>query len=381
MGIDRFHGTRADDLLHVLGLLVPDNVDDVIDGHDAEQPVVEIDHRQHGVVVSSEGAGDGLPVDTGANGLDRLLHELADSLAGAAQQQVAHADHALDAAIVGDHHQVLEPLGDRPGPDRVNGLGDGHVAAQREVIGGHQAAGRLAVVPDQVSQRRRGGQRHRGEQVFPERLRHLLEQVHRVVRRHGGHEPCRVAEILLDEVLHDPHGQGRLHLGEGLGRGVVVHPLQDVRRFVLGERFERVGGIRRLLLLDGLGENREVDRVLDQLRDALVVQRCLTGVLDVRGVAVVVHVLGSAVGHRPECTSRGAGWHGRACSPVSSNVTPRRTSLHGRRRFAPSTVPPVTAESQARRPSPALRSRRWPGATRPACNVARAASTRRPRAC
>jgi hypothetical protein len=284
-------------------MLRPNDVDHVVDSDDADQPVIEIDHRQHRVVVAIELPGHGLAVHARPDGFDGLLHEVADAAAGPGQQQVAEPDDPHQPAVIADHQQVLHALGHDLAADDLRRLPHGHVLPQGEVVGGHHAAGGLAVVADQLAQRRSRAQRHRGQDLLPVRLLHGLKEVRRVVRRHDLDEAAGVGQVLVNEVLHHARGQGRPHLRQGLGRGPVVHLLQDVGRLLLGQGLEGVGGVGRFLLLDRFGQDGHVDGVLDQLGDTLVLRRGLAHLLDVRGGLM----LWRRLSHRPECTC--SGWH------------------------------------------------------------------------
>ena len=101
------HAAERLDVL--LGLLL-DHVDDVVEGDDADQPVVVVDDRRRDQVVALEQARDLLLVVGGAHRPQVLLEQIRDRHRPLGAQQAIERHHAGEPAVGIDHIELPEAV-------------------------------------------------------------------------------------------------------------------------------------------------------------------------------------------------------------------------------------------------------------------------------
>ena len=135
-------GQNSCHLLHILGALIGQDVDGVVDGDDTDEHALVVQNRHRGEVVALHLAGHILLIIRDLHGDDIVVHDVHDGGRGVRQQQAAGRHDAQQAValhyIAGvDRFGVLTLLA-----DSGKGVTDGHILPQTDVFGGHQAAGR-----------------------------------------------------------------------------------------------------------------------------------------------------------------------------------------------------------------------------------------------
>lgn len=137
---------------HILGGLVFHDVHGVIERDDTDQPVFRVDDRQGEEVVLAEHLGDLLFVVERADRDDVLLHDRLDGrVVILAQKQVLDAGQADELVAAGDVAGVDRLLVDARAADAQDRFLDRHVRAQGDIFGGHdRAGGILGIAQDLV---------------------------------------------------------------------------------------------------------------------------------------------------------------------------------------------------------------------------------------
>ena len=139
-------------LFHVLRGLVFHDVHGVVEGYDADQPVLRVHDRQSEEVVLAEHLGDLLFIVERADGDDVLLHDGLDGrIVVLAQKQVLDACEADELVAARHVAGVDRLLVDARAADAQNRFLDRHIRAQGDIFGGHdRAGGILRVAQDLV---------------------------------------------------------------------------------------------------------------------------------------------------------------------------------------------------------------------------------------
>ena len=109
----------AADLLQVLGLLLRQDVDDVVDGDDAEQGPSRVDHRHRVEVVLRHLAGDLFLVLLGRDGEDVGAHDVGEDVAGIGDDAARAAWRARGAVVLVDRVDGVDGLARAPWRARV----------------------------------------------------------------------------------------------------------------------------------------------------------------------------------------------------------------------------------------------------------------------
>ena len=130
-------GQNSCHLLHILGALIGQDVDSVVDGDDTDEHTLVVQNRHRGEVVALHLAGHILLVIRDLHGDDIVVHDVHDGGRGVRQQQAAGRHDAQQAValhhIAGVHRLGVLALF----ADGVKGLAHGHVLAQADILGGH----------------------------------------------------------------------------------------------------------------------------------------------------------------------------------------------------------------------------------------------------
>ena len=65
--------------------------------------------------------------------------------------------------------------------------------------------------------------------------------------------------LLIDQVVENARDQIRLHLGQSVGGGLVVHLRKNTPHIILVEALKGIGRIRSRLPLEHFGHERNID--------------------------------------------------------------------------------------------------------------------------
>ena len=186
----------------VLGLLLAEDVHGVVVGDDADEHVGGVDDGDGDQVVLVDLAGDGFLVFVDAGEDDVALHDVFDHGRPARQDQPLERDESDQPALVIDDVAVVDRLAvGGLVAEQLEGLADGDVRRERDVVGRHDRAGGAGLVagqPADILALGLGQEReHRVDhvlvepvdQVGPLVVRHQVEQLGRLLGRHRLDEP------------------------------------------------------------------------------------------------------------------------------------------------------------------------------------------------
>ena len=169
----------------VLGLLLAEDVHGVVVGDDADEPAGGVDDRQGEQVVLVDLAGDGLLVLVDPAEDDVALHDVFDRGGPAREDQVLERDEADQPSIVVDDVAVVDRLAvGGLVAEPFEGLADGDVGRQRDVVGRHDRAGGSGLVAGQPADVFALGLGEVGEHDVHEILVEPVDQVGPLVVRH-----------------------------------------------------------------------------------------------------------------------------------------------------------------------------------------------------
>ena len=255
LGVGRDAAERED----VLGLLLAEDVHGVVVGDDADEHAGGVDDRDCQQVVLVDLAGDGFLVLVQAAEDDVALHDVFDHGGPARQDQLLERDEADQPSIVVHDVAVIDGLAvGRLVAEAVEGLADGDVRRQGDVVGRHDRAGGAGLVAGQPADVLALGLGQVGkhgvddvlvepvDQVGPFVVRHEVEQFGRLLGRHGLDEPdlalgAEVAQDLGAVARQQDPEQGVAVLGLQ-----VLDQLGDPPRVLVLEEFAQGGDFSAL---------------------------------------------------------------------------------------------------------------------------------------
>ncbi len=220
-------GLDARQRVDVLGRLLANDVDDVVDGHDSDELVLLVDDRQRDQVVVGDEPRDLLLIRRRLHANQLGRHDLLERRRRAADDELAHAHDAEQVVALVDHVEVVGELELLAASlERRDRLRHRDLFVEREEVGRHDAPGGLRVEREELLHVGRLVGVHEREQLLATILWQFVEQERRVVRGHLAEEP------------HD-----------------LVHRkrLEQVDRVLGAELGQRVGGLRGV----ARGERRE----------------------------------------------------------------------------------------------------------------------------
>ena len=189
----------------------------------------------------------------------RLLdHELADRPVRGRDDEVAQREHAAQALLVVDDVDVVDRL--RVGLQLAqpgDGLVGRELLAHGHELGGHDAAGRVLGIAEQLGHLVGLLAVHERQDLVPGRVREVGDEVGRVV---GAHLLEDVRRPLGLEVLEDLDLRLGLHLLDGVGRRLVVEDGQDAGPVARCELVDDRGQVGRVQLLEAGMRHAQADR-------------------------------------------------------------------------------------------------------------------------
>ena len=243
-------------LLHILGGLVGQNVDCIVDGDDADEHALVVQDRHGREVVALHLTGHILLIVRDLHGNDVVVHDVGNGGLGVCQQQAAGRHNA----------QQTVPLDDVVGVDRLcvlaltadggQRIADVHLLAQTDVFGRHQTAGRAFGVVQQLIQALTGLLGRFLQHPLHNTGGHIFQQVGGVVQAHllDGADQLHIRER-IDEVIAGLIG----HIGKGLGRHFLFQQAEDHQTVVFVQFFQQLGQVGGLLFL---GDFAQLDILL-----------------------------------------------------------------------------------------------------------------------
>ena len=233
-------------LLHVLGGFLGQDVDGVVDGDDADEHPLVVQHRHGGEVVPLHLAGDELLVVGHPHRDDVLVHDVGDGGLQFGQQQAADRHDAQQAVFL---HHIAGVEGLRLFallPDGRKRLFDVHLLAQPDVFKGHQAAGRVFGVVQQLVQALAGLRRGFFQHPLDHACRHIFQQVGGVVQAHlldGGDQ------LDVGELIHQLVPRLVRHIGKDLGGHFLFQQPEHHQPVVFVQFFQQFGQVGGLHIL------------------------------------------------------------------------------------------------------------------------------------
>ena len=225
--------------------------------------ILVVDDRDREEVAVGQEAGGGLLVGGRLDADGRRRHQLDDRRVGGAQHQPIEREHAEEVPLGVDDVDVADGLGlvdERPdGRDRLRRPG---LPRDGDVLGRHQAAGRVWIVVRQRPDLGRVLGPHPDEDLVDVRVGQVLDDVGRVVGVHPAQDDCGLVRAERPE---DRGRDRRVELLEDLRDLLVRQPLEEDRNLVRVELRDQVGPVGRA---DAFGE--AADAFLLPLADQLL---------------------------------------------------------------------------------------------------------------
>ena len=230
--------------MDVLGELLLGHVGDVVDGDDAHEQAERVDHGHRGPVVAGHLADGFLPVLVRAEADELVVHQVGDGRLGIGEQEPADVDVVEQFAGAVDDVDPVDRLGVvAVAADVVQGVGNGPVRADADVVGRHDAPDGLGVVAEDGLGDLAVERAEAGDQLARDFHGQLVEDGGAVVGVHGFDEPGGplVAEFLEQVLL----GLGR-EFRECVGGQLAGQHAEGDDGFVGFERVDQVGDVDRL---------------------------------------------------------------------------------------------------------------------------------------
>ena len=135
-------GEHGGHFFKVLGVLLFDDVDDIVDGDDADHALLVIDHGDGDEVVLAHGVGDEFLIVGGVDADELLVHQRFHLYIVLRQEQLAQRQRAEQFALRIEHVERVDRLLVKAGAaDLRHGLAHGGAHVQFHVLDGHDRAG------------------------------------------------------------------------------------------------------------------------------------------------------------------------------------------------------------------------------------------------
>ena len=266
----------------LVGLLV-DHLDDVVDGDDADQPLVLVDHRRRHQVVAAELAGDLGLIGGREHHRPLLVHDVFDLDVPLAAQQPRDIDRAqhLEGRI--DDEQLGERLRQIIGrriAHRVDDVADGPVGRGGDEIRLHQAAGGVFRIVEVALDRGAIHGRQPGKDLLLVGGVEILDEVGGVV---GVERIDRARQQLVRQRLGELVADARIDLRQHLEIEARAERFDKPHPLIGRQQLDHVGEVRRRHAGDDRYRPRDfvlAQRVRNLTRprlDDVAVAGCLTG--------------------------------------------------------------------------------------------------------
>ena len=235
-------GQHTGHLFNVLRGLFDKDVHGVVEGHDTDHSLVRVHHGQRKEVVLGQHLRHFLLVGQGGDGDDVFIHDLADGgVVVDGQQQILDGDRAENFPFFGDVAGVDGLLVHTGSADAGDGLRDGHAGPQGDVLRGHDGAGGVfRIAQDLVDLLAHLGI-GLGENTLDHAGGHFLHQIRRVVDVQLADD---LAQLLIGDAADQRLLQLGAELGKSLGRQFLGQQAEEQRDAVLIQVFKERGDVR-----------------------------------------------------------------------------------------------------------------------------------------
>jgi hypothetical protein len=236
---------EAREQVHVLGRLLVDHVDHVVDGDHAQHAALRVGHGDRQQVVARDQLSGLLLIGVGADAHGLRDHQLRHAAVGRRRDEAPERDHAAQAPALVDHVEVEDRARLVSGrPDPLDRLLRGELLVQRDESRGHHAARarrRMTLRPLELLALRAGQVPH---DLCPPLLRDSRDQLQHVVDLEP---PDHVGQALVGERI----GDRRQLLGRQLahhagGAALAEEQLDHGADLVRGEAREQRCDVGRL---------------------------------------------------------------------------------------------------------------------------------------
>ena len=251
--------TRADTGdLQVLLMLLGDNVHGVVEGHDTQDVAVLVTDGDSDQVILGHLVRYVFLVLVGRHIDQVAIGQLTQRSVAIGYDQRAQRKHASQhaARILGiDVVDALEVLVELA--NRLDGVTDRCRGGQGDKLRGHDAAGGVVLIPQQVTNRLLLLDAHQAQELLGLLVIELVDQVGCIVRvHHGQHRRCvRIGQALE----HLGHKLVVIELRDGLGGLGSIELRKHLRTQARVELLDNVGDIGRVQLAERLVRHRELN--------------------------------------------------------------------------------------------------------------------------
>ena len=256
----------AERLEVLLGLLL-DDVDDVVDGDDADEPILGVDHRRRDEIVACRTSAPpppGPPVTRDAAAI--LVDQLGSGTGRRGAQQHVERDRALPALLGVDDIDLVEPVRQvRRLAHVVDRLADGPVRRHRDELGLHPPAGGIFRIIEAALERDALGQRQLLENLLLVLLVEVFEHLDRIV---GFELADALGDGLRRQFLEDFLADGLVDFGQRREVEIARRSARPGGAVVGIERLDQVAEIGLVQVADDMRAARRCRR-LDRVRDRL----------------------------------------------------------------------------------------------------------------
>ena len=239
-------------------MLLGDNVHGVVEGHDTQDMTVLVADRDGNQVVLGHLVRHVFLVLVGRHIDQVAIGQLTQRGVAVGYDQRAQRKHAGQhaARILGiDVVDALEVLVELA--NRLDGVADRRRGGQRDKLRGHDAAGGVVLVAQQITNRLLLLDAHQAQELLGLLVIELVDQVSCIVRvHHGQHRRCvRVGQALE----HLGHKLVVIELRDGLGGLGSIELRKHLRTQARVELLDNVGDVGRVQLAERLVRHRELN--------------------------------------------------------------------------------------------------------------------------
>ena len=239
----------------ILIVLLIDDIDDIIDGDDAEDGTLT-GHDGDGLqIILRYDLGDLLLIDLRLDGHDLIVHDLGQLCVTRRAQEISEvdgADQLLQALLVGDIDR-FDDLGLRTDvTNRVECLGTGTVLTQGDVLGGHDTTGTVIRILQESMNDPTVAGLHAVQQSLLMSDFHLAQDIYDIILRHVLEHG---EQGIIIEVLTDTLTRVIICLLHDLGQLFGIQELREILQVLIIEvidLFDEVGRLHLLVVLTDL---------------------------------------------------------------------------------------------------------------------------------
>ena len=191
-------------LLDVLGVLILNDVNDIVDGDDADEAALFIADGDGGQVVTAEIVGDSFLIVRGGGADDIGIHDIADAGAFRRDNQLAQGNLTDEPALIVDDVAGVDGLlVDARAADVIHRLAHGEIIVQIDIFNGHQASGAVFRIIEELVDGLARALVGVLQNLFDDVGGHFFQKVHRIIHEHIVHQRLQfgVGRAFGDELL------------------------------------------------------------------------------------------------------------------------------------------------------------------------------------